>query len=119
MPRSGAYVLTVVVKATYDLAPGVCQLADRQEEPNEYANHWNDDDSRSVYAPSDLAPFKPRADVLLVGHAFAPGQVPTRSLSTRLLVGKVNKTIEVWCERLLMPDGVVRERAPFLKVPLR
>ncbi len=109
----------MVVKATYTLMPGVCQLADRQEEPNEYDNHWNDDDSRSLYAPCDLLPFKPRADVVLVGHVFAPGQAPTRSLSTRLLVGSVNKTIDVWCERLLMPDGAVREGSPFVKIPLR
>lgn len=117
MPRSGAYVLTVIIKATFEIAPGICSLAAQQEEPNEYDNHWNDDDSRSLYAPSDVVPFKPRADVVLVGHAFS--QTATRSLSTRLVVAEVDKAIEVWCDRLLAPDGVIREGAPFLKLPLR
>jgi len=119
MPRSGAYVLTVIVRATYEIAPGTCRLTDQQEEPNEYDNYWNDDDTRSLYAPSDLVPFKPRADVVLVGHAFAPPQSPARSIATRLAVAGADKTIEVWCERLLTPDGVVREGSPFTKIPLR
>ncbi|MBK9261954.1 MAG: DUF2169 domain-containing protein [Polyangiaceae bacterium] len=119
MPRAGLHVLTIVAKATYQLVPGVSPLAERQEPPNEYDNHWNDDDTRSLYAPSDMVPFKPRADVLLVGYAFAPRQTPMRSLITRLHVGGIDKRIEVWTDRTITPDGTVHEGAPFVKVPLR
>src|SRR5689334_17838914 len=83
-PRRGAWALTVVCKATYTLVPVESKLAQEQEYPNEDDNHWNDDPARSLYSPSDLAPFKPRADVMLVGHAFAPRKEPVRSLVARL-----------------------------------
>ena len=76
----GAWVLTVVCKATYVLAPTEAPLAAEQEEPNEDDTYWDDDPARSLHSASDMVPFKVRADVLLVGHAFAPGERPVRSL---------------------------------------
>jgi len=68
----GEWVQTVVCKATFTLAPGVALLAEEQEDPSDHDNHWNDDPARSLYVPSDLVPWKPLADVILVGKAFAP-----------------------------------------------
>jgi hypothetical protein len=79
-PAPAAWALTLVCKATYRLEPHVSPLAEMQEAINEADNHWDDDETRSLYAPTDVVPFKPRADVLLVGHAFAPGGQPVRSL---------------------------------------
>ena len=70
----GRFVLTVVCKATYTLTPEVSPLAAEQEGINERDNHWDDDPRRSVDAPGDLAPFKPRADVLLVGSIYPQGE---------------------------------------------
>src|SRR4051812_40805315 len=98
-PRRGVWALTAVCKATYTLTPVESPLAAEQEYPNEDDNHWNDDPARSLYSPSDLVPFKPRADVTLVGHAFAPRKEPVRSLVVRLIVGEVSKAIEVFGER--------------------
>jgi hypothetical protein len=118
--RSRAYALTVVAKATYVLAPEECVLAPEQEPPNEADNHWDDDPARSVYAPSDWAPMKERADVVLVGHAFAPGGQPVRSLMTRMLVGSLDKSIEVWCDRgYRVHDGQLLEGPRFAKMSLR
>ena len=118
-PSAGSFVLTVVCKATYTLAPEVSPLAAEQEAVNEHDNHWDDDPRRSVDAPGDLAPFKPRADVLLVGYAYAPRKTPVVSLKARLVVGAVDKTIEVFCQRLWTLDGVLREGARWSKMPLR
>src|SRR4051812_15660844 len=85
-PTPGTWLLTVVCKATYRILPVTSELAPEQEDPNEAENHWNDDDARSVYSPSDLSPFKPRAEVLLVGAAFAPRGQPVSSLLARLIV---------------------------------
>src|SRR5438105_8005582 len=82
---ANAHVLTVVAKATFKLEPTLSPLADQQEFVGEDDNHWNDDASRSLYMPSDLAPYKPRADVVIVGHAFAPRGEPVRSLKARLV----------------------------------
>lgn len=118
-PRRGSWVLTVVCKATYKLLPGRSRLSESQEYPNDDDNHWNDDPDRSLYSPSDLCPFKQRADVMLVGHAFAPYAEPARSLYARLAVGTVDKSIEVFGDRAFLPDGSLREPTRFIKMPLR
>src|SRR5262245_32888302 len=98
-PRGGR-VLTVVAKATFDLVHGEARLAERQDEPAEGDRPFEDGGGSpsqahksSVQVPSDLAPFKPHADVLVVGHAFAPDEKPVRSLVARLAVGEVDKSI--------------------------
>jgi hypothetical protein len=113
-----AWVLTVVCKATYELAPGECVLAQDQEAPNETDEHWNDEVTRSVRAPGDLAPVKVKADVVVVGSAFAPGGVPVRTLTARLVVGKVDKSIECFADRVVAHDGTMAEGAGFTRMPL-
>ena len=116
---SGGYALTLIGKATFDLRAGELRLAEEQDDPNEDDNFWDDDPQRSVRSPSDLSPFKPRADVVLVGQAFAPGKVPVRSLLARLSVAGLDKTIEVCGDRAWTPDGGMREGPPFTSMALR
>src|SRR5579862_5895730 len=86
-PRPSAFALTVVCKATYALVPGTAPLASLQDEPHTRDVPWGDDPRESLRFASDLAPFKRRADVLLVGHAHAPGGQPVLSLRARLHTG--------------------------------
>lgn len=118
-PRAGSYALSVVCKATYALAPGESTLAQEQEEINEADDHWNDDPNRSVRAPSDMMPMKARAEVMVVGHAFAPGGQSVRSLATRLIVGEVDKAIDVYCDRYFTLEGGTQEGQRFTRMPLR
>ena len=117
-PRPGAWVLTVVCKATYLLRPGECVLATAQEPPAEEDRHWGEDPTRSLRCPRDLVPVKPGADVILVGSAFAPERRPVRALDTRLSVGDFTKAIEALADRTVRPDGSVREGQPFTQMPL-
>lgn len=118
-PRPGAWALTAIIKATYRLEPLRSPLSDAQELPADEDNHWDHDPARSLYAPSDRVPFKRRPEVLLVGHAFAPGGRPVRSLVARLQVGEMDKSIEVWCDRVFAQDGQLLEGRPFTTMPLR
>ncbi len=118
-PRPDRWTLTVVCKATYALEAGESGLAPEQMGVNEHDGFWDDDARRSVFAPSDLAPFKPRADVILVGHAYAPRSELVRSLTARLLVGEMEKAIEVFCPRVLGREGDLREGQRWSKMPLR
>ncbi|MEP7121368.1 MAG: DUF2169 domain-containing protein [Byssovorax sp.] len=118
-PRAGAAALTVICKATFHLRPGESPLAAEQDLPNEEENHWNDDPSRSLCSPCDLIPRKPRADVLLVGNAFAPGLSSVRSLVARLIVGGIDKSISVFGERTFTRDGLLHDDAGFAKMPIR
>ncbi len=118
-PRPGAWVATVVVKATYVLLPGESVLAREQDPINDTDAHWNDDERRSLHAATDLAPLKRRADVFVTGHAHAPRAKPVSSLVARLAVGALHKAIEVHADRVWGHDGQVREGAPFQRMPLR
>jgi hypothetical protein len=117
--QPGQYTLTVVCKATYALGPLTAPLLADPDEVNERDNHWDDDPQRSLYLPSDLAPFKPQPEVILVGSAFAPRAQPVRSLHVRLVVGEVDKSIEVFCPRVWMADGTLRDGPRWTQMPLR
>lgn len=114
----GGHVLTVVCKATFSLTIGEAQLAARQDAPTEQDRHHDDNPAASLYLPSDLVPFKPRADVLLVGSAYAPRGQPARSLAVQLSVGGVDKSLVVVGPRAA-EGGRFGEPAPFESMPLR
>ncbi|HEY4119125.1 MAG TPA: DUF2169 domain-containing protein, partial [Byssovorax sp.] len=99
--------------------PGQAELAPEQEPTNDEDAYWNDDPARSLHSPSDMVPFKTRADVLLVGHAFAPNGEPVRMLQARLTVAEVDKAIDVVCDRAWTPDQRLVEGPRFAKMPLR
>ncbi|MFT3764205.1 MAG: DUF2169 domain-containing protein [Minicystis sp.] len=117
-PRAGAWAITVVCKATFALLPGVSPLAEEQEDIFEADAHWDDDPRRSLAAASDLAPFRRRAEVILVGHAHAPDRIPVATLLARLVVGDVDKSIRVVGDRLFSLDGQLSEPARFTRMPL-
>lgn len=116
--RSGALFLTVYCKVTYDLVPGEAKLASKQDEPLRADQHWDNDAARSIYAPADSSPAKPRADVVLVGSAFAPGGRPVPSLVARLIVAGIDKSIELHGSRALPADGPLQHGGPFDRMPL-
>ncbi|NUP08733.1 MAG: DUF2169 domain-containing protein [Polyangiaceae bacterium] len=86
--------MTVVVKTTFVLQPGACELADHQEPLATSEVAYERDRQRGLRAPSDFAPFKARADVLVVGSAFASGE-PGRSVTIRVAIGGVDKSMEL------------------------
>jgi hypothetical protein len=70
-PALARDTVTVVVKATCDLVPGRPAVP-RATADAPSAEVMAGSPPRCVY-PSDLVPYKVRADVVLVGHAVAPG----------------------------------------------
>jgi hypothetical protein len=115
----GVPVLTVVAKATYQLLPVTCPVSEEQEDPSAYESHWNYDTERSLHAPSDLVPYKPRPEVTLVGQAFAPRGEAVPRLTARLIVGGVDKSIVVHGDRSFAQDGTLRSGARFARMSLR
>lgn len=72
-PKPSHDARAVVIKGTFDLVvDGPAKLRDETELPSGDL-HAGDEMMRSVLYPSDFVPFKPRADVTLTGHAYAPG----------------------------------------------
>lgn len=113
-----AEVLTLACRATFTLSPGVSQLAPVQEPASQSEQAYPDGSSRGVYVPSDRAPLKPRADVVLVGQAHSPGQRPVHTLVTRLLVGEIDKRVEVSVDRWFDLDGHLMSGPRFTTMPL-
>ena len=112
------WALTLVCKATFRLEPGVAPLAGEQEKIHHRESHWEDDPARSLLSPSDVVPFKPHAEVVLVGNAYAREGQPVSSLVVRLGVGKVDKSIEVLASRSVGRDGLVRPGKRWTKMAL-
>jgi hypothetical protein len=111
------WTLTVCAKATFSLAHGREPVLLEKQEEVRAATSGSDDSL--TYRPSDLAPFKPRTDVVLSGHAFA--RAPTEALVARLCVGELDKRLGVVGDRLWVegPDGLEPSApAPFTRLLL-
>jgi hypothetical protein len=111
-------MLTFVTKVTFELHPGVSLLASSQEPIHEQDVHWDNEPARSLYAASDLVPLKPRADVVVVGSVFAPEGRALRAVFARLVVGDIDKMIEVHQDRTLDADGKMLRGERFTRMPL-
>ena len=55
---------------------------------------------------------------MLVGSVYAPGGQPARSVVARLIVGEVDKSIEVCSDRVFLQDGTLHEGPRFTRMPL-
>jgi hypothetical protein len=115
----GNRVLTVICKATFTLRPGESPLHPVQQPIEAEDVYLEGEPHRSLQTPGDLVPFKPRAEVVLVGFAFAPRAEPVRSLVVRLVVGTLDKAFEVVGDRAWTPDGALPEPARFTRQALR
>jgi len=119
--------LSVLVKATFALPkPG-------EETPAPAGEQWpivaadeyfKGDITGSVEYEADAVPFKPRADVVLIGKAHAPGGRPVKALDAMLRVGRLRKVIRVFGDRKwifptrLVMVPVISEPEPFTEMPL-
>ena len=92
-------------------------LADQQEPINECDRAWDENLDSSVYVPADVCPFKSGVDVVLVGEAFS--SEPTLSMATRLTVGVVDKSIEVFADRHFDSAGKLHYGSRITKMSLR
>jgi hypothetical protein len=116
--------LTVLVKCTFAIRGREASLADTQLPIIIADEHYGQDPLASVRLESDIVPFKPRADVVLVGQAYAPQLRPVRWLDVSLRVGELRKTIRVfgdrnWCfpSRLAFVPKISRPK-PFVRMDI-
>jgi uncharacterized protein YjbI with pentapeptide repeats len=107
--------LIVVVKGTFDLVEGApAKLAETQQMPSGDARYG---DVESLRYSSDFVPFKPRADVFLVGHAY-PGNDPTVA-HVHLQLDDTRRSIAVFGDRAWDELGAQTKAATFTSMPLR
>src|SRR5205085_2596750 len=101
-----------VVKGTFDLIEnGEARLAEQQPlATGDVA--W--EDGKGLRYPSDFAPFKPRCDVMLVGHVTAHNSVAR----VQLRVGDLTRTMAVIGDRK-WERGAPTEPGVVDRIPLR
>ncbi len=93
----GAETLTAVLKATWSF--GGAALPPEEQVPLVLADTWHGEPGESSpRLETDLAPFKPATDVVLLGHAHAPGK-RARKVDVTLQVGKTTARVRAYGDR--------------------
>ena len=117
-PEPTRHQLTLIAKATFQIVPSApASLADEQLP---IAGDTPFDDGTSLRIAGDLVPFKPRADVLLVGHCCTPGGRALPECQVTLQMGALQKSIRVVGDREWQVErGEMTAPVPFARMPLR
>jgi len=119
-PRRGDWRATIIVKGVYRLVPDGTATPDDEKPP--IAS--DDDPAEPGTAPnyaSDFAPYKPKADFLVIGTALAPGGKPVGSCRVSIAIGEHRKSLAVFGDRRwsMGPLGAhPGEPVPFVTMPL-
>jgi hypothetical protein len=117
-PQQAAAVLTVICKGTFELKSGMAPLAAVQDDVNERDLHKENNPKLGLHSSCDIAPYKTRADVTLVGKAYSPPNELSRSLVARICVGTVDKRVEVHAPRFITSSGRLIDDKFFSKMSL-
>jgi hypothetical protein len=119
----GQYVLSVLLKRTYEIVPGgFCRRAEKDASILPGDKHWDDPMNSSVKFESDFVPWKNGTDVVLNAKAFAPNGVPVQGLFAAVHVGTAMKQILVIGNRTACFTGGVpsfTEPERFLEMDIR
>ena len=108
--------LFLIVKATFNISAQLT-LTDEQLPPVESDVYWTDPGKSSIKYASDFHIGKPATDIIMLGHACAPGKQEVRQLDVNLSVGQISKTIRVYGNRQWL-DGSITTPASFNTMPM-
>lgn len=116
--RSGAEVWLVVVKCTYDIAPdGSTEIAAEQPPVLRIAQYNTVPGGSSLRFDADMNLTKTATDIVVAGHAYAPGGDAVESMDVGVRVGPVRKVLRVSGDRTWSGFGPSAPE-PFLTMPL-
>lgn len=118
--RDGDDTLCLVVKATYDLLPGL-HPAEKQQPIFMEDIYWGEPGQSSLKYPSEQHLEKPGTDVIVVGDACAPDQRPVTRLDVSLSVAGRGCLLKVFGDRKWTKGFLNLEPGspkPFLRMPL-
>lgn len=119
------YFLSVTVKGVFELVKdGVCVALPKDKQPKiGRSENYIDNHGNSLKTDGDAQPFKPRADCLFIGSAYAPGGKPMDGFDIVFGVGEMQKRLSVHGHRKWVRDaeGSVRLEGPepIAELPVR
>ncbi len=117
-------VLTVVVKGTFRIQGDGPPVLAPEQDPIIFGDMLQDPETGgSTIFEDDLASFKPRADVVVIGKAFAPKGCSVHALDVGFRVGQLKKVIRVignrhWRSGGLLGGITASEPEPFAEMDL-
>jgi uncharacterized protein YjbI with pentapeptide repeats len=112
------FSLTAIVKGTFRLRPGETAVLAEEQLPLTGDRFEADDLSKPLRYPADFAPFKPRADAILVGTCHVPEGTPVAIARVTFQIGGRVKSVVVFGDREWTSDGSATDPAPFTALPL-
>jgi hypothetical protein len=114
--EQGVDTLYLMVKASFKIG-SKWVLADEQIPPVEADEYWGEPNESSLKYASDYHIGKPATDIVMLGNAYAPNATPVKQLDVSLEVGKVNKTVRVFGNRV-WKNGSIAAAEPFQTMPM-
>ncbi len=91
-------------KASFDiLDDGSCVIAEDQEPMHLSDQYLGEVGQSSLYYPSDLVPYKPKLDIILVGDSISPTGEPEKSWDASIKVKDVEMNFKVYGPRYWKP----------------
>lgn len=120
--KSSQWTLTVCVKSTLVLVDGGVAAPSEIQDPIFEDRPWDGEAGASLFGPADLVPLKPKVDILLSGHAYAPPGGAARRFSVRMRVGDFEKQLDIAGDQYWVQDASglrEGEPEPLLKLPIR
>ncbi|CAN7471905.1 DUF2169 domain-containing protein [Pseudorhodoferax sp. LjRoot39] len=116
--RDGSEMWLVAVKATFDILPdGNTAVSPVQPPVLRVAEHHGEPGQSSIKYENDLVLTKRTTDIIVVGHAHAPGGLPVTELDVGFQVGPAQKMLRVIGNRHWGATGASAAE-PFVKMPL-
>ena len=116
--RDGAEIWLVALKCTFDIQPdGSLAVAGDQPPVTRTPESYGEPGQSSLKLESDLVLTKPTTDILVSGHAYAPGGEPAEQADVGFRIGSVQKMLRVFGDRV-WEGGSPSLPHPFLKIPL-
>ena len=120
--RDGAEVWLVAVRCTFLVRPdGTTVVADEQDPPVLAPKYHGEAAATSLQYDSDFYLTKPTTDLILHGHAYAPGGKPATAVDVTMQVADVRKTLRVTGDRPYQKTAfglTAGEVQPLTKMPL-
>jgi len=120
----------VVTRGSFDISDdGQLVLSQNQRPLVETDEYYGNHDRTSIRQESDMAPFKPKCDIILAATAYAPGGWPAQRFEVGIKVSSRESVIadkrlvvtgpRIWKERLIFWGWKLEKPTPTKSVPLR